>query len=216
MLPGAGGEVATNATAVGVWPARDAVVIAIVEDGAPPTLRLVRAGVTVLATGSHALPPACPRNDLPGIFASRGIARLLAEDGIVPGWRCVVAGTGEERSLVAEALALAGVKLAIAPDVVALEGEGRVRRVVVEGGERVTCDAVVWCGPRAATWDLARIAGVPLDPEPVTGGRLRASEDGTTSVQRILVAGEVVRPMTILEAIDAGHRAGEAALRHAH
>jgi sarcosine oxidase subunit alpha len=213
---GAAGELATSHDAVGVWPGSAGTLVALQREASPPALRLVRARAVVVATGSHALPPLVPRNDLPGIFAGRAVARLLAEDGIVPGRRCVVAGSGQEHSLITDVLFDAGVAFVTAREVVSVEGSVGVRRVALEDGERVACDALVWCGPRAATWDLARAAGVEVDGTIPTEWRLRADEHGTTSVPGLLVAGEVVRPMSIAEAIEAGHRAGEAAQRHAY
>jgi len=210
----AGGEVAFATTALGVWHDGESPLVALrAEDG--PRLRLVRVDRLVLATGTHAVPPLLPRNDLPGILAARGLARALREDGLVPGRRAVVLGRGGEAQALAERLSAAGLEVRPARMLSAVRGGRRVRSVLLPHGERVACDTLVFAGPRAPAAELARQAGAPLafDPEG-QAFRVLASPHGATGQAGLWVAGEITSPMTAEEAAEAGRLAGEAA--HVH
>jgi sarcosine oxidase, subunit alpha len=166
----------------------------------------------VLATGTYAVPPLLPRNDMPGILAARGLARVLLEDGLIPGRRAVVLGGGVEANALAEKLWKAGMQVRPATAVAELRGGRRIRAVVLSHGERVACDTLAVDGPRPPAIDLARQAGASLELDPETKGwRVVVSSAGATSLDRLWVAGEVTRPMSAAEAADAGRRAGEAA-----
>ncbi|GEJ56345.1 2Fe-2S iron-sulfur cluster-binding protein [Anaeromyxobacter diazotrophicus] len=206
-----GGEVATGLTALGVWRDGGLPRVLLRPEGGPPRLRLARAPRLVLAPGSFALPPVFPRNDLPGIFAARALARALAEDGVVPGARALVAGGGAEAAAVAARLEAAGVAVRRAEEVLLAHGRRRLAAATV-GSERVRCDALAWAGPRAPASELARQAGAEVELELVSGGyRVRAAADGATGVPGLRVAGEATGPATAAEAARAGRRAGEAA-----
>lgn len=211
----AGGEVALATTACGSWDLGGTRLVLLRVDGEPARLRLVRPGVLVVATGSWALPPAVPCGDLPGVFAGRGVARMLAEDGVLPGERCVVAGDdAEEAAAVAQALRAAGARSETAAQVAAVSGHRRISGVSTPGGRRLRCDALVWCGPRAAASELARQAGAAVALDARAGWRVRADAAGRTGVPDLLVAGEVAGAMSAADAVAAGRRAGEAALGH--
>jgi NADPH-dependent 2,4-dienoyl-CoA reductase/sulfur reductase-like enzyme len=211
LVARAGGEVACGLTALGLWPdgGGTRALLRVEEEGS--RLRLVLAPRLVVATGSCALPPLFPRNDLPGIFAARALARALAEEGLVPGERALVAGEGAEAEAVAGRLASAGMVVRRAAEV--LEGHGRRgiswARV---GAERVRCDVLAWAGPRAPASELARQAGAAVELEPRSGGyRVLATADGATSASAVRAAGEVTGATSAAEAAAAGRRAGEAA-----
>jgi sarcosine oxidase, subunit alpha len=220
-LSARGGEARTALTAIGLWRDGASPVLALApafDTGEPaaPALRLVRARAFLLATGSFAAPPVFPRNDLPGIFAGRAVARLLAEDGILPGSRCVVAGepgTDGEPALVAAALRAAGAEVVLEPaPVQAALGRRRLAAVALASGERLACDALVWCGARVPASELPRQAGAPVELDDSGGWRVRADAAGRTGVDGLRAAGEVVSSMSAREAAEAGRRAGEAAL----
>ena len=205
------GEVATGWTALGLWRDRIAVRAALAPELGSPRLRLVRAAAVVVATGSSALPPLVPRNDLPGIFAGRALARALAEDGAIPAGRCVVAGDGAEAALVSARLRAAGVEVLEARDVAAARGGRRLSGVTIAGGATVRCRTLAWCGPRAPASDLARQAGAGFVPDPGGGFGVRAGPAGATRAAGVWAAGEVVAEMSAAEAAAAGRRAGEEA-----
>jgi sarcosine oxidase subunit alpha len=207
-----GGEVAPGTAAIGLWFDGGSPVIALAAGDPPTRLRLVRAPRVVIATGSFAAPPLFPRNDLPGIFAARGVARALAEDGLVPGERVAVLGEGAEASAVAARLDSAGARVVLVKEVSAARGGARLRRIALPDGSAVRCDALVHAGPRAPASELARAAGVRLSWDAESGGwRVDAGRDGSTGVPGLWAAGEVAGARGAAEAADAGWRAGEAA-----
>jgi len=208
----AGGEASAATTALGVWRDGPSPAIALRVDGEAPRLRLVRARQLVVATGTFALPPVFARNDLPGIFAARGLARALAEDGLVPGRRAVVLGEGAEADALAARLAGAGMEVRSARGVSSARGARRLAGVVTGAGERLRCDTLAYAGPRAPASDLARAAGAAVELDPSGGWRVVAGEDGATGVASVRAAGEVTGAMGAAAAAAAGRRAGEAAL----
>jgi sarcosine oxidase, subunit alpha len=208
----AGGEVACGLTALGIWRDGGSPLVALRVEAAPARLRLVRALRLVVASGTSASPPCFERNDLPGVLAGRGLLRALAEDGLVPGARALVAGAGAEAEAVAARLAGAGVEVRGAEAVTAAHGGQRVRAASLTGGARLACDAIVFAGPRVPASELARQAGAAVELDAASGGwRVRADRGGRTGVRGLLAAGEVTGGMSAAEAASGGRRAGEAA-----
>jgi sarcosine oxidase subunit alpha len=168
----------------------------------------------IVATGAVERHPVFPNNDLPGIWLSRGAARLAVVHGLKCGKRAVVAGDAGDTEELIQALTNVGV------DVVALVTrsagvrdtaaqavvEGRIARAVggkrlravivaVSGGalRRIRCDALVLAEGLEPRDSLLR----QVDTDDVTG------------------AGDVVAPgCSVQEAIESGRRAatGEAQL----
>jgi len=207
----AGGQAQTGLTALGVWRDGASPLVLLRVEEEPRRLRLVRAPRLVLATGGVALPPLFPRNDLPGIFAARAVARALAEEGLVPGERALVLGDGAEAGAVAERLAAAGMTVRRAEEVTEARGRHRINSARIGGGH-VRCDTLAFAGPRAPASELARQVGAEVEREPASGGyRVRAAADGATAVRGVRAAGEVTGPMSAADAAAAGRRAGEAA-----
>ncbi|UCG52472.1 MAG: (2Fe-2S)-binding protein [Candidatus Latescibacterota bacterium] len=64
----------------------------------------IRARSFVFATGAYDVVPVFENNDMPGIFGSRAIRLLLERDGLRPGKRAVVYGTGPALGQTAELL----------------------------------------------------------------------------------------------------------------
>jgi sarcosine oxidase subunit alpha len=211
LVTGAGGEVSTRLVAVGLWQEAGEVLLLLRRDHAGAALRLVWARKVVLATGTYAMPPLCARNDLPGILAGRAVARVLAEHGVLPARRCVVAGGGPERELLAERLRGAGAHVVEGADVSEVLGGRRVAAVVLPTGERAACGALAWCGRRVPAAELARQAGARLEIAADGEARLLCDETGALGVPGVRAAGEVTRPMSASEAVESGRRAGEAA-----
>jgi sarcosine oxidase subunit alpha len=212
----AGGEAATLTAVAGAWNDGGRPILALRAggEGTAPRLRLVRAGSMVLATGTWALPPVFARNDLPGVFAARGLARALAEDGVVGGERIAVSGEGPEAESVGARLAAAGAEAFRVGAVVSGRGGASLAGLALASGERVRCDALAHAGPRAPASDLARALGAAVALEPASGGwAVQIGGRGATAVPGLLAAGEVTSPMSAAAAAEAGRRAGEEAAR---
>ncbi|MCA9691015.1 MAG: (2Fe-2S)-binding protein [Myxococcales bacterium] len=104
-----------------------------------PTLYTVRPRHVILAVGARSGTLALANNDLPGVFAARGLVALTRRIGAPLEGRGIVIGDGDEAQALADALA--ATRLATA-DVQALEGRGRVTGVRTRGGLQ-PCD---WVG----------------------------------------------------------------------
>ncbi|MCF8070399.1 MAG: (2Fe-2S)-binding protein [Desulfobacterales bacterium] len=66
---------------------------------------------TIIATGSYETPPVFENNDLPGIFLSTGIQRLMHRDGVLPGKQTVVISSSNEGYVIAKQLYEAGISV---------------------------------------------------------------------------------------------------------
>jgi sarcosine oxidase subunit alpha len=211
---GRGGEVATRAAVLGLWPDGADRLLAIVHKGESPRVRLVRAPRVVVATGSWAQPPVFPGNEVPGVHGARGLLVALAEDGVVPGEVAAVLGEGPEAAAVAARLAWAGMKVeTIAGGVVRSRGRSRLSGLELESGRRVACDTLAVATPRVPAAELAREAGAALELNPELGQfRVKPGEAGAVA-PGVWAVGEVTGACRAVEASDAGRRAGEAAAR---
>jgi sarcosine oxidase subunit alpha len=209
----AGGEVATGATAIGLWSEEGSRLVAVVERGAAGRMRVVRAPRVVLATGTWSQPPVFPGNDLPGIHGARGLLVALAEDGVLAGTRGAVVGEGAEAEATATRLAAAGLPVEHVRGIARARGGRRLAALDLEGGARVRCDVLAVAVPRAPAAELAREAGAALELDPVTGTFRVKTDRGGAVAPGIFAAGEVTGPCAASEAAEAGLRAGEGALR---
>ena len=177
-------------------------------------MRLVRASRVVLATGTWAQPPLFDRNDIPGIHGGRGLAVALAEDRVVPGERMVVLGAGREAEALVARFAAAGMAVTLVADgVVRARGHRRLSGLELADGARLRCDVLAVASPRMPAAELAREVGAGLELDAATGAfRVLAGPEGEVA-PAVFAAGEVCGPCTASEAVAAGRRAGEAALR---
>jgi sarcosine oxidase, subunit alpha len=210
----AGGEVVRGAAVIGLWPDGGETLAALPVPGTPPHLRLVHAQRVVLACGSWAQRPLFGSNDLPGIFAARGLAVSLAEDGVVPGERVAVLGEGPEAEAVERKLALAGMSVESAKgEIVRARGGRRLAAIDFSDGHRLRCDTLAVVTPRMPAAELAREVGAPLELDSNTGAfRVRPASDGAVATG-IFAAGELSGQCSAAEAALSGQRAGEAAAR---
>jgi sarcosine oxidase subunit alpha len=204
----AGGEVALATSALGLWD--DGGPLVPLAATSPHRLRLVRAPLVVLATGTSPQPPVFDDADLPGVFAARGLAAALAEDGVVAGERAAVLGEGAEAEAVARVLGAAGMAVARAAAPRAAHGKHRVEALLLDAaGRRIECDTVACAGALSPAAELARGAGARLAIDAASGG-LRLADAGPRIAPGVVVAGEVVAPMGARAAADSGRRAAEA------
>lgn len=208
----AGGEVALGAAALGLWRDGGEPLVAVLSED-PPWLLLARGPRIVLCPGGTARPPLFEGNDRPGILAGRGLAAALAEDGVVPGERAVVLGSGPEPEALAARLRQAGMEaLATGAEPARARGRRRVTALDLADGTRLECDTVAACGPPAPSCELAREAGAGVAFDAALGAfAVRAGPAGETGVPGLWVAGEATGALGAGEAAAAGRRAGEAA-----
>ena len=138
----------------GLW----AAAAAICEDGAAPSLHIIRPRHVVLAIGSHQPTLPLPGNDIPGVVSARGLRHLLARTGRRPHGPVVVIGSGTRASADAQAL---GATL-VAPEAVRkIVGRRRVKAVDTAHG-RVTARLVALAPAPAPASELAAQAGAAL------------------------------------------------------
>jgi sarcosine oxidase, subunit alpha len=213
VVTSAGGEVATGATVIGLWREGGSPLALLVSES-PARTRVVRAPRILVCTGGHARPPTFEGNDLPGVFSGRALALALAENGVLPGRRLAVLGSGPEAAVIADRFKGVGIEATwVEAPVVLARGRGRVRELVLEDGSRLRCDAVAQGESPVPAPDLLRALGVGVDWDPVVEAFApRVDDDGRTAVPGLLAAGEVARPVPAVAAVAWGRRAGEAAL----
>ena len=207
-------EVLTGHTVVGLFDDEGGRFLAVVTGD---QLLKVYVQRLLLALGGHPMLPAFENNDLPGIYASRAVSRLIRRHGIVPGRRIAVVGeAGEAEALAAlirhhgaESVAI-GAEPLTAHGLEAVSGL-TIRRSVDAAPQTVDCDAVAICGPVAPSYELARQGGARVSWR---GSRfvIDADEDGRTLQPSIFVAGEQTGAMSISKSIDSGRRAARALL----
>ena len=128
------------------------------------TLLHLRAGSVVIATGAFETQLLFANNDLPGIFLSTAVQRLLHRHGIVPGKRAVLLGEEPRRAAVQQQLEAAGVQVVAslpAGSVVRAVGDESVSAIVTET-ETFEADLVVMCGPLVPDVSLLAQARSPL------------------------------------------------------
>ena len=76
----------------------------------------IRAARVIVAAGGFEHPLVFQNNDLPGVFLSEGIQRVIALYGVAPGRRAVVVGNGDRALRTARELAAAGIEIAAVAD----------------------------------------------------------------------------------------------------
>ena len=103
-------RVFNNATAFGLYEGH---LVAVVEPG---RLTRVRAARVVVAAGGFEHPLVFQNNDLPGVFLSEGIQRLIALYGVAPGRRAVVVVNDDRGLRAARELVSAGIEIAAVAD----------------------------------------------------------------------------------------------------
>jgi sarcosine oxidase subunit alpha len=186
------------------------------------TIWELRPGAVVAATGTYELVPAVPGSDKPGVMGARLVGRLIAEEGVVPGDRVLLVGTGEELDRAGEALKRAGATV-VGPiataALVAVGGRGSVgwaRVLDTAGPSRREHVDVVAFGDRMPNLDLVLAAGAGVEWR---DDRLvpRADADGRTGVAGVFVAGDAAGTTTDPAVADAqARRAGQAAAAFAN
>jgi sarcosine oxidase subunit alpha len=183
----------------------------------------------VLCPGGTETLPLFEGNDVPGVFAARGLMRLIRTQGVVPGERAAVLAEHAEGLQVAEALESVGCKVVAVVDptgtlshptlplvagrVLKASG-GKLSRIKVEvaGGKTraFACDLLAVSGPVAPSFELARQMGLRADFRPGVGFLVASQTDGRTAAPGVAIAGEATGPASAQACLAQGLAAGRA------
>lgn len=207
----AGGEVAAGTEVLGLWHDGGAPLAALLAEGPPARVRLARPARVVACPGGTPQPLAIAGGDRPGVYGARGLAVALAEHGVVPGARALVAPGGREAEALGAALARAGMAVDVRGDVSGgrVLGRGRVRGVRLAAGV-LACDTIALAALAPST-ELPRALGAEVAWDAGAGAyAVRADGAGATGVPGLRAAGEVTGEADAAQAAGAGRRAGEA------
>jgi NADPH-dependent 2,4-dienoyl-CoA reductase/sulfur reductase-like enzyme len=141
-----GAGVTLHADAV-VWAVFDERTLAVWEHGTSET---VRADVLVLAVGAYDRPVAIPGWTLPGVYTAGAAQVLVRTQGVLPGRRVLVAGTGPLLAVVGAELAGAGAHVVAVLEAASLRGAWTVLPQLVRHRALVGDAWRAWRGVRAA------------------------------------------------------------------
>jgi len=224
-----GGRLSLSTVALGAYRSGEGHALALRHAGPPESIALLRARAFALCPGGSETAPLFEGNDLPGIFAARGLLRMVRTCGVVPGERAVVLAEHAEGLAVAEALAGVGVEVAAVVDpsgalthptlpIVAgrierATGHGRVTGVRVaplSGKPReLACDLLALSVVPAPSFELARQLGLRANFAPHLGFTQDVAPSGSTARPRVFLAGEVTGAPGADAAAAQGERAAQ-------
>lgn len=223
-----GVRLTSSAFALGVFRDEGVPVVPVELREEKRLLKFVAQRVVLCNGSSEAMIP-FTGNDLPGVYAGRGLARMLLHQQVAPGDRAVVVGGTAESLGLARLLKRSGVAVEaiVDPDGALADGDFRilsgfrplrakgltsVRGLVVEDGngrrERLKCDHIVLCHRPAPAFELARQAGAEIAFDDALGGFRVLTEDGRTATERIYAAGDVTGVRSTAESRKDGEAVG--------
>lgn len=148
----------------------------------------------VIATGAHDPTPLFEGNDLPGVISARAAGRLLRE-GVLVGEEIVIEGDGPHARAFALAARAEGAKVEALEGerrVTSVRGMSRVRSVIVEGPSgraHLDCDAVVFDGAKAPTFELAVQGGATVEHR--AQGYVVTTDEASRCAPELFAIGEV-------------------------
>lgn len=206
-----GSAVRTGAAVVGVFADENKRFLAVVQG---ERLHLIFPERLLLANGGQPTLLTFPNNDLPGVFASRAVSRMIRKHQVLPGKRIAVVGDPDEAKQLAKLITQSGgVAVAVGAEPVRAHGLRSVQAITVTAGgksEKVDCDAVSLCAPQSPAFELARAAGARVGWD--ARARLFTVEADSTGrcAERVWVAGELRGPMSAAAAAEQGLVAAEA------
>ncbi len=205
----------------GGWTRMGASVVGLFADDGRPFLAVVQRGrlhlvfykQLLLAHGGQPTLLAFPNNDLPGIYASRAVSRLIRKHGVVPGKRIAVVGEGDEARELAKLISSVGAEpVAVGGVPVRAHGLRAVQAVTVSLGgktEKVECDAIALCAPLTPAFELARAAGARVGWDSRAKVFTVLADASGECAPNTWVAGELRGPMSAAAAAEQGMVAAE-------
>lgn len=209
-----GGWTRTGASIVGLFADDDRPFLAAVQRN---RLHLVFYRQLLLANGGQPTLLTFANNDLPGVYASRAVSRLIRKHGVVPGRRIAVVGEPTEaRSLAALISSVGAEPVAVGAEPLRAHGLRAVQAITVARDgktEKVDCDAIALCAPLTPAFELARAAGARVSWDPRAKVFAVQADEGGECAPNTWVAGEVRGPMSAATAAEQGRLAAEAIVR---
>jgi len=223
------GTVSLNTLALAAYRSAHGPFLALRTTAPAERISLLHAKYFALCPGGSETLPIFTNNDLPGIFAARGLLKLCATHGVVPGEQVVVLAEHAEGLQVAEALQAAGARVAAVVDpsgalshatlpVIAgridrAAGRTHLTKVRVVGAGRpktLSCDLLAISAPPAPSFELGRQLGLRAHFTANLGFTLAAAENGATSLPHVFLAGEVNGPLSVEACMAQGAAAARA------
>ncbi|MBL8924225.1 MAG: (2Fe-2S)-binding protein [Myxococcaceae bacterium] len=204
-------QVRTGATVVGVFADEGRRFLAVVQN---ERLHLIFPERLLLTNGGQPTLLTFPNNDLPGVFASRAVSRMIRKHRVLPGKRIAVVGEADEAKQLAKLITTSGgTPLAVGAEPVRVHGLRSVQAITVSAAgktEKLDCDAVALCAPQSPAFELARAAGARVGWD--ARARLFAVEADAAgkAAAELWVAGELRGPMSAAAAAEQGLVAAEA------
>ncbi len=224
---GSGPEVRTRTAAIGIYGDAGGRFLAMVQrTHEVPQLLKVYARKFLLAMGSHPHLPTFENNDLPGIYAAEAMQKLLLRDGLMPGERICLVGSGPELNTLAAELTQRGAEVVAVVDregrsgtlegvPVRAHGIAHVTGLTVRarsGEERhFRCDTIGLCGVQVPSFELGRQGGaeVVFDERSSSFGVV-VDGDGRTASHDLFVVGTMTGICEPERSRDSGKRAATA------
>jgi len=147
---------------------------------------------TVIATGVCEPPALFPGNDLPGIFSSTTIIKMIEKYGVLPGERGVIIGNGHLTPTLLNILDKRGVAVNSFPKPSYVEafGNGRIEDVEIDG-ERVRADFLVLSLGFQPDPRLAQQLGAEIQYSGDVGGFIPIHNEFMEAGDDVIVAGGV-------------------------
>lgn len=205
-----GTSIRTGATVVGVFSDDHKPFLAVVQH---QRLHFVFYERLLLANGGQPTLLTFPNNDLPGVFASRAVSRMIRKHGVLPGARIAVVGDADEAKSLAKLIgANGGTAVAVGAEPLRAHGVRSVQALTVslQGRiEKVDCDAVALCAPVSPAFELARAAGARVGWDSRSHLFTVEADTAGKSADTVWVAGELRGPMSAAAATEQGLVAAE-------
>jgi sarcosine oxidase subunit alpha len=212
---GANITVVTGATVQALYPDRSL----MIQAGGGGALHRVRVANVVLATGALDTIPLFANNDTPGVMGTRALRLFIERDGLVPGTRAVVLGTGRDGDDAVALLESRQVRVVARLSderIVSVEGGAWVNTARIDRGgrvERVECDLVVVAVRGQPDFTLAQQAGFTFAFDGSRGDygvMLPTLQQIELDGQRVFLVGETAGVTGWLEKVE--HAAQQGAL----
>jgi sarcosine oxidase subunit alpha len=177
----------------------------------PTALHQVFFDKALLALGGYPSLLTFENNDLPGVYASSAVARLIRQFKMLPGERFALAGEAPDCAPLAKLLRDHGGTVSNTfGRPIRAHGSTHVTDLTVEregSARKIPCDTIVVCAKASPSFELAEQGGAQVRFNPETGTfQVKADEQGLAA-KGLYVAGQLLGPVSAAEAVLSGRRA---------